>query len=105
MNQIAIDNGYFMIIDNDIEGKKCVLELGKSIATDGLTKIVLDENDGYWRYFANDDTDPSKLLEKAQDQTFAEFIDVFINNIYNVIGIDKSLFFKRVNGELVEYYE
>lgn len=105
MNKIAIENGYFVVINKEPDVKKCTLELGDAIVADGLVKITLDEHDGFWRYFANDETDASKLLEKAKYQTFEEFVDVFINNLHSVIEIDKSLFFKRVDGELIEYYE
>jgi hypothetical protein len=105
MNKIAIENGYYVVVNKNIENKKCELELGSSVSEEGLAKITVDEANGFWRYFENDDKEPSKLYEKSPNMTFEDFFLTFIGGIHAVIGIDKSLFFKRVNGELVNYYE
>lgn len=104
MNKIAIENGYFVIITNTPQEKRCIIELGASVAEDGLKQIILDEYNGFLRFFINDSDKPEKIMEKNKDQTFEEFIDAFINSIYESIGIDKSLYFKKSNGKLVEYY-
>jgi hypothetical protein len=101
MDNLAIKHGYYFEVDRDDERKYMHVEIGQAYRNDDVENFTIKSEGGFLKFFINGEQDT--LRDQNLSNSFEDVADSFLEKIIN--AHTKMALVKRVNSELVSYFE
>lgn len=101
MDNLAIKHGYYFEVDRDDEKKYMHVKIGEAYRNDDVEDFLIKSENGFIKFFINGEQEA--LRDQDLSNSFEDVSDAFLSKIID--AHTKMSLVKRVNNELVPYFE